>query len=80
VNVTIQGEAGGNWVLTNQDGRWRLCEGAAQSPSAGIVLSDDTAWRIFTKGPGREEAAGRVRIEGDRDLGAPFLSALAIMA
>ena len=80
VNVCIHGEAGGAWALSSQDGRWQLFEGEAPAPNASVSLSDDTAWRIFTKGLSREEAAQRVRIEGDQELGSVLLSALAIMA
>jgi hypothetical protein len=80
VNVAIHGEAGGTWALLSEDGRWQLFEGQAQVPAASVSLDGDTAWRIFTKGLLREEAAPRVRIEGDAGLGAVFLTSLAIMA
>ncbi len=80
VNVAIEGEAGGSWALLSQDGAWQLFEGEAPTPSASIRLSDDTAWRIFTKGLAHEEAARRVRMEGDPVLGGVFLETLAIMA
>jgi uncharacterized protein (TIGR03083 family) len=80
VNVSIEGDAGGAWVLSAIGGKWELFDGAAPSSSATVSLSSDTAWRIFTKALGRDEAARRVRIEGDRELGGVFLSALAIMA
>jgi uncharacterized protein (TIGR03083 family) len=80
VNVNIQGDAGGFWTFAAQDGAWQLFDGQAHEPTATVSLSDDTAWRIFTKGLVREEAARRVRVEGDSELGAVFLNTLAIMA
>jgi uncharacterized protein (TIGR03083 family) len=80
MNVVIGGEGGGSWRLLRQGHAWELFEGVAQSPAATVHLSDDTAWRIFTKGLSREEASRRVMVEGDTALGAVFLGTLAIMA
>jgi uncharacterized protein (TIGR03083 family) len=79
LNVSIEGDAGGAWALVH-NGAWQLFEGRAETPAAAVRLSGDTAWRIFTKGLPREEAARRVQIEGDAELGATFLGTLAIMA
>ena len=43
-------------------------------------MSDDTAWRLFSKGLKPDAAAARVRIEGDQPLGSIVLRSLAIMA
>jgi hypothetical protein len=43
-------------------------------------MSDDTAWRLFTKGLRRDEAVERVRIQGQRELGEPILDTVAIIA
>ncbi len=45
-----------------------------------MTLSDDTAWRLFTKGLAPDVARARVRIEGHQALGAVTLRSLAVMA
>jgi uncharacterized protein (TIGR03083 family) len=80
VNVAIEGDGGGSWALARHHSVWQLFEGQTESPSATVRLSGDTAWRIFSKGLPRDEAARRVRIEGDAGLGEAFLGTLAIMA
>jgi uncharacterized protein (TIGR03083 family) len=80
VRVSIEGPAGGDWTLRRETGGWRLYIGAAPEPSSIVTLSDDTAWRLFSKGLRPDAARGRVRIGGDQAVGAVVLQALAIMA
>ena len=80
VRVAIEGPAGGDWTLRREDASWRLYAGAETSPTATASLSDDTAWRLFTKGLRGEAAATRVRLTGDQRLGSGVLRTLAVMA
>ena len=80
VRVDIQGDAGGVWTLVRDDANWTLWQGEETNPSVVVSLSDDTAWRIFTKGLPREKAESNVRLEGDIELARPFLGTLAVMA
>jgi uncharacterized protein (TIGR03083 family) len=68
VAVDIAGEAGGEWTLLREAGRWRLYEGSPEAPQARVCLSQDTAWRRMTKGITKEQAAERSQVEGDRRL------------
>jgi uncharacterized protein (TIGR03083 family) len=80
VRVTIEGPAGGDWTLRREASGWRLYAGAAAGTNAIVTLSDDTAWRLFSKGLRPEAARARVRIDGDHALGSVVLQALAVMA
>jgi len=80
VHVAIQGPAGGDWTLRREDASWRLYAGAEASPTATATLSDDAAWRLFTKGLRGEAAAARVHLAGDQRLGSGVLRSLAVMA
>jgi uncharacterized protein (TIGR03083 family) len=80
VRVAIEGEAGGVWTLHREDDEWRLYAGAAPSATATVTLSDDTAWRLFSKGLSPQVARARVRLEGDQTLAAVVLDALAVLA
>jgi uncharacterized protein (TIGR03083 family) len=79
VLVAVAGEAGDDWTLLREGGRWTLHAGPPPRPAATVTMDADTAWRLFTKGLSREEAERRVRIEGERRLGEPTLGTLAIM-
>ena len=78
--LAIEGPAGGDWTLRREVGDWRLLAGRHPAPDATVTMSDDTAWRLFSKGLGRDVARVRVRIDGDQALGEVALGALAVMA
>jgi uncharacterized protein (TIGR03083 family) len=80
VCVTIGGDAGGDWSLLRQNGAWQLFLGEAPSPDALVSLGQDLAWRLFSKGIHRQAAEARIRIDGDKALGATVLDVVAIMA
>jgi uncharacterized protein (TIGR03083 family) len=80
VLVAIEGAAGGDWTLCRDGDTWRLLVGRHPRPDAAVTLSDDTAWRLLSKGLTGQAARERVRIEGDQTLGEPALAALAVMA
>jgi uncharacterized protein (TIGR03083 family) len=77
VAFVIEGDAGGEWTLVREGGAWRLFIGGAPGPRASVFVPAEAAWRLFTKD---SRGAGSARIEGDRALGEPFLSAVAVMA
>jgi uncharacterized protein (TIGR03083 family) len=79
IRVNVSGECGGSWFLYREDGEWRLVEEPEGSQIAEVTLPDDIAWRVFTKGISREEAATRAEVTGDRDLGEHILQTIAIV-
>jgi uncharacterized protein (TIGR03083 family) len=80
VAVIITGEAGGEWSLVREEEGWRLFYGQAAEAAARLTFSQDTAWRLFTKGLGQEKAHQRIYIEGEEVLGAALLRMVSIMA
>lgn len=78
--VSITGEAGGEWSLLREKGEWQLFYGQAAGAAAHVTLSDDTAWRLFTKGLTPDEARAQVQIEGEESLGRGILGMVSIMA
>jgi uncharacterized protein (TIGR03083 family) len=72
IAIEISGAAGGAWTLRH-DGRWVVDEGVSRDAAARATMNDDTAWRLFFNALPAEEAAKRVRIDGDRALAGPLL-------
>jgi len=68
----------GLWFLHRQNA-WTLSREGNGNPHATVSMSGDTAWRLFTKGISRDDARERVEISGDRQLGEPVFSTLAII-
>jgi uncharacterized protein (TIGR03083 family) len=78
VALTISGESGGQWSLLREKGLWNLYLGISHQPDAEVVIDEDVAWRIFTKGLGKEEA--QVTVVGDQVLGLKVLDTVSIIA
>jgi uncharacterized protein (TIGR03083 family) len=78
VHLAIEGPAGGHWTLRRHAASWQLYSGAEPTPTARATLSDDTAWRLFSRGLKADAAAAR--LEGDQPLGSVVLRTLAVMA
>ena len=49
-------------------------------PASETTIPQEIAWRVFTRGILREQAARQVRVDGDADLGYHVLDAIAIVA
>lgn len=80
VSVTIDGPAGGAWSVVRADGRWTLYAGPTDAPTASARMSDDTAWRLLTRGLSPDAARQAVALAGDQALAASILDAVAIIA
>jgi len=80
VVIAIGGSAGGEWTLRRDGQQWGLYAGAAQEPAASVTMTDDTAWRLFSKGLKGEAARARVTVSGDQGLADVALTALAVLA
>ena len=68
------------WSLVREPARWSMFDSAPLAPSATVTMDADTAWRLFTKGISRAEAAARVTIAGDAHLGEKVLDTVSIIA
>ncbi len=80
VKLIISGEAGGEWTLTRRGDGWALHRDAATDLAAVVVIDQETAWRLFTKGIAKSEALARSTITGDRRLGLRVLDTVSIIA
>jgi len=86
IGFHITGEAGGDWVLRQEEAvqrqgtAWHLYAGHAAEPAARVRMDQDTAWRLFTKGISQEKAKTGLHLEGEAALGKPILQMVSIMA
>jgi hypothetical protein len=80
VVLTITGDSGGRWFLRRGDDHWKLCLDVPQKPQAEIIVDQDTAWRLFTKGLSQRAAQTRVTVLGDQSLGFKVLDMVSIIA
>lgn len=80
VKLVISGDAGGEWSLIRQTARWALFADVGTDPDSIVVIDEEIAWRLFTKGISRDEASGKVESVGDRSLGLKVLDTVSIIA
>jgi uncharacterized protein (TIGR03083 family) len=65
VRLEISGDAGGIWFLVRTPGKWELTLEAETEPAMDVILPQDTAWRMFTKGIDPETAQTSAMVRGD---------------
>ena len=79
VRFEIAGDAGGLWCLYKVDECWALILDVPNEPTTTVVLPQDVAWRLFTKGFDREKARSLASIGGRAELAAPIFATTAII-
>ena len=80
VTVSITGPAGGRWSVLRENGAWILYSGAPEHPSAEVIVDQDIAWRLFTRGMDQELARKQMIFKGDQNLAHQVLGLISIIA
>ena len=76
----IAGESGGEWLLQREQSTWLLGKPATSEFDASVILDQDTAWRLFTKGISKEEAMQHATLTGNKELARKLLDTVSIIA
>ncbi len=79
VRFEISGEAGGVWFVYKAEEAWTLFLDSTAGPTTNVIIPQDTAWRLFTKGIDRERARSLAVIGGEADLAAPIFATTAVI-
>lgn len=80
VRFEISGAAGGVWFLLRTGRAWELALESPAPPTAEVVLQQNTAWRMFTKGVDGETARRVAAVRGDAALASPIFETVAVIA
>ncbi|HKY03308.1 MAG TPA: maleylpyruvate isomerase N-terminal domain-containing protein [Blastocatellia bacterium] len=78
VALTITGDAGGTWFLVSEGEGWKLYLDPSGEPQSEVVIDQDAAWRLFTKGISGDEA--NATVTGDAALGRTILDTVSVIA
>lgn len=78
IRLTVTGPAGGTWFLLREAGAWRLGADADGEPHAAVMLDEDAAWRLWTRGLTPDTAGAA--LSGDAGLAKPALGMVSIIA
>ena len=80
LKLTISGEAGGDWFLHKEEVGWKLYKEATAQLHATVIIDQDLAWRLFTRGVDKQAAAAQMTFNGDSVLGSKVLDTISIIA
>lgn len=80
VALTISGDSGGRWGLFREDGAWHLYVDPSLTVDVEVVIDQDIAWRLFTRGLGKDEALGKSTVIGDQSLGLKLFETVSVIA
>ena len=80
LQITIKGNVKKDWVLLKEKSQWKLFEESQGTHQASIIMEDDLAWRVFTKGILKGEAKLCAEISGNQELGERVLETVSIIA
>jgi len=80
VKIKITGKAGGEWYLIWNGKEWVLQNVYHGDLKHSVAMDANTAWKLFSKGISKEEAAKSIRFQGDEKLTRPVLNLVSVMA
>ena len=80
VKVNITGESGGCWSILFNNGVWRLYKDAQEKPTTEVLIDQDIAWRLFTRGINKDSAKEQLTIIGSQKLGLKLIDMVSIIA
>src|SRR6185437_1927546 len=79
VLLKISGDCGGTWVLSKGADGWTFRSVLPDTIACRVVLPQEIAWRVFTKGITQNSARAQVEIEGEQDLADGILGLVAVI-
>ncbi|WP_220196146.1 maleylpyruvate isomerase family mycothiol-dependent enzyme [Ktedonospora formicarum] len=80
VALCVEGEAGKQWYLVRQEGKWSLFTECDFAPVTLVTMKQEIAWRLFTKGIAKERAMKEATIEGNKAYAEVLFQTVAIIA
>lgn len=80
IGLKITGDSGGRWLLLRENRQWNLYVEGDQSTVAELVIDQDVAWRLFTKGISKDEALAKAMSIGDQALAIKALDMVSVIA
>jgi uncharacterized protein (TIGR03083 family) len=80
IHLIISGEAGDEWYLQREEESWILGKSSMSRADTTVVLDQESAWRLFTKGVSKDEAFQRATFNGNEMLARKVFDTISIIA
>ena len=78
--LRLEGRRSHAYTLERSPGAWTLFKGEARTPTARIILDEELAWLLLSKGIEPAEAESNATLEGSAGLTSPYFHLVAVMA
>ncbi|NCI47111.1 maleylpyruvate isomerase N-terminal domain-containing protein [Sediminibacterium soli] len=79
LEINITGNAGGKWWLVRENEKW-VPGNNATAVTTRVSIPQEEAWKLFSKSIRADAIAGKIRIQGDKQLAEPALNMVSVMA
>jgi uncharacterized protein (TIGR03083 family) len=79
VRLEISGDAGNTWFLLKTGRGWELTLENETEPAADVILPQETAWCMFTKGVDPETAQAAALVRGDATLASSIFHTVSVI-
>jgi hypothetical protein len=79
VRLEISGVVGGSWFLVRAGRVWELALESDTAPSTDVILPQDIAWRMFTKGVDPETAQASALVRGEVALASSIFCTVSVI-
>jgi hypothetical protein len=80
VQLVVEGPSGGDSALVREKDGWRLRVGRSASPDASVVMSEETAWRMYVHALTSADVKARSTFAGEPRLTTSILAAFALVS
>jgi hypothetical protein len=80
VTLNITGDSGNDWTIQRENKSWQLYLGTTGNPAAQVMIDQEDAWRLFTKGIDPKQGRRHASITGAEDLGGRIFHMVSIIA
>jgi hypothetical protein len=80
ITLSVSGDSGGQWTLLREKGGWGFYQGTIMDPDTEIILEEDIAWRLFTRGIEKDGARKYITIKGNKNIAEPVFEMVSIIA
>jgi uncharacterized protein (TIGR03083 family) len=79
IAFVVSGVSGGSWTLRRESTSWTIWTDTTDKADATVMVSDDTAWRLFFNALAPDEARTALTVVGRSDLAAPLVHARSVI-
>ena len=80
ITLNIRGDAGGKWTIQREDASWVLYVGSSGQSDVEVIIDQEDAWRLFTKGIDPAQVQRRSSLTGSENLGDKIFQMVSIIA